>query len=81
MSITETTSGGLITMLLKFSKGNRGTEIEMIRKSRPLSKTNLLQILMERRKTLIHKSTVLETHPLSLTLLKQHMRSLSWTTN
>jgi hypothetical protein len=45
----------------------RNIEIEMIKKSRPLFKTTLLWMRVERKKTLIQKSTVLKTHPLLLT--------------
>jgi hypothetical protein len=65
MLITEVTSGGL-TMLLRLCKGNKGTEIEMIRKSRPLSKIILLLMMKERKKTSTQKSIVSEIHPLFL---------------
>jgi hypothetical protein len=66
MLIIEETIGGLTT-LLRLSKETRGAEIEMIRKSRPLSKIILLLMKKKGMKTLIQKSTVLGTPPLFLT--------------
>jgi hypothetical protein len=65
MLITEVTIGGL-TILLRLSKETRGIEIEMIRKSRPLSKIILLLMKKKGMKTLIPKSYVLGTPPLFL---------------
>jgi hypothetical protein len=42
MLTTEAISGGQITMFLRVCQGKKGAEIEMIRKSRPLSKITLL---------------------------------------
>jgi hypothetical protein len=66
MLITEVTIGGLIIPLRLF-KETRGTEIEMIRKSKPLSKKILLLMKKRGMNTLILKSTVLGKPPLFLT--------------
>jgi hypothetical protein len=62
MLITKVTSGDL-TMLLRFFQERREIEREMIRTSRPLSKIILLRMMKVRMKTLILKSTTLETPP------------------
>jgi hypothetical protein len=67
MLIAEATLGGRATMLLRLYKENLGTEIGMIRKFIPLLKTTLLHMVMERKKTLVHKSIVLKMHLLFLT--------------
>jgi hypothetical protein len=61
--ITEATSGGRITMLLRLCQGNKGTEIEMIRKSRLLFKTTLLLMRKGKKRSLTLKFIVLETPP------------------
>jgi hypothetical protein len=47
---------------LKYSQERLKLEIEMIRKSKPPSR--ITSLLMRRKKSLILKSIVLETHPL-----------------
>jgi len=60
--ITEVTIGGL-TILLGLSKETRGEEIEMIKKSIPLSKITSLLMKKERKKSLALKFIILETPP------------------
>jgi hypothetical protein len=62
--ITEATSGGRITMLLRLCQESLETEIGMIKKSKPLFKITLLLMNKERRKRMTLKFIVLETPPL-----------------
>jgi hypothetical protein len=50
-------------MLLRFFQEIREAGIEMIKKSKILSKTILLSMKKEKKKTLIPKSTILWTPP------------------
>jgi hypothetical protein len=67
MLIAEATSRGQAIMLLGLCKENLGTEIGMIRKSRPPFKTTLSQMMVERKRTLTQKFIVLKAFLLLLT--------------
>jgi hypothetical protein len=60
---TEATSGGQTTILLRLCQGNKGIEIETIRKSRLPLQNNLVIDEEGKKKSLTLKFIVLETPP------------------